>query len=476
MPPRSILIKNGQLLTMDRATAGLGAGDILVTDGRIAEIAPKIACDDAEVVDAAGMIVMPGFVDTHRHVWQTQLKGVASDWSLYDYLTWIRTMYSVCYVPQDAYLGNYAGALEAINAGITTIVDHSHLQMSPDHSDALAQGLLDSGIRGVFCYGAYRNPTYKPGEHIDQAALMTELFSGLSDFHRTNAERVRDRFFPSQDGRVQFGIASSEFCSFRDLAPVLEEVEWANQLEAWRISSHAGIGFTDELQFVEPLAKAGLLNERMLFVHGAHLTDREVALIVEHGASISSTPETELQMGMGYPVAERLQAAGGHANLGIDIVSNFAGDMFAQMRLMLQTWRFRDYERGGHQLPATPRYPAASMLEIATLGGARAIGLEDRIGSLTVGKEADIITIRTDAISMAPVTDPVAAAMFYAHATDVNDVMVGGKFLKRDGKLTEADWTQLSAQMRTSCDDIMQRVRTIPLDQVLNAWASLYAD
>lgn len=474
MPTRSVLIRNGRLLTMDPATAGLGTGDILVIDGRIAAIGPQIESGDAELIDATGKIVMPGFVDTHRHVWQTQLKGTAADWSLYDYLTWIRTMYSVCYDPDDAYLGNYAGAMEAVNAGITTIVDHSHLQMSADHSDGLAQGLLDSGIRGIFCYGAYRNPTYKPGEDIDQAALMAELFSGLSDFHRTNAERVRDRFFPSRDGRLRFGIASSEFCSFRDLEPVLEEVEWANRLEAWRISSHAGIGFTDELQFVEPLAKAGLLNERMLFVHGAHLTDRELALIVEHGASVSSTPETELQMGMGYPVAERLQAAGGHANLGIDIVSNFAGDMFAQMRLMLQTWRFRDYERSGH-LPATPRYPAAAMLETATMGGAHAIGLDDRIGSLSVGKEADIITIRTDAISMTPVTDPVSAAMFYAHATDVNDVMVAGRFLKRDGRLTGTDWASLNARVRTSSEGIMRRVRTIPLDQVLSAWSSLYA-
>lgn len=469
-----VLIKNGRILTMDRQTSDIGTGDILVMNGRIAAIGRGLQADEAEVVDASGRIVMPGFVDTHRHVWQTQLKGTAADWSLYDYLTWIRTMYSVCYEPEDAYLGNYTGALEALNAGITTIVDHSHLQLSEDHSDGLAQGLLDSGIRGVFAYGAYRNPTYKPGEDIDQAALMVELFSGLSGFHRRNAERVRDKFFPSNDSRLRFGIASSEFCSFRDIAPVLEEIAWANSLEAWRISCHAGIGFSDELQFIEPLAKVSLLNERMLFVHGAHLTDRELELIVENGATISSTPETELQMGMGYPVAERLDAAGGHANLGIDIVSNFAGDMFAQMRLMLQTWRFRDYERGG-QLPSTHRYPAVAMLEKATLGGARAIGLDDRIGSLAVGKEADIIMIRTDAISMTPVTDPVAAVIFYTHATDVADVMVAGRFLKRNGELTQADWPCLSRKLTRSSEAIMRRVKTIPMDQVLSAWASLYA-
>ena len=472
--PNSILIKNGHLLTMDRRTSDIGIGDLLVVDGRIAAIGRDLEADGVEILDATSMIVMPGFVDTHRHVWQTQLKGQATDWSLYDYLTWIRTMFSVCYDPEDAYIGNLGGALEAVNAGITTVVDHSHLQLTEDHSDGLAQGLLDSGIRGVFAYGAYRNPTYRPGEDIDQAALMSELFSGLSDFHRRNAERVRERFFPSNDGLLRFGIASSEFCSFRDIAPVLEEVAWANDLEAWRISSHAGIGFTDELQFVEPLAKAGLLNDRMLFVHGAHLTDRELALIVEYGATVSTTPETELQMGMGYPVAERLEAAGGHGNLGIDIVSNFAGDMFGQMRLLLQTWRFRDYERTG-LLPSTLRYPAEAMLEKATLGGARAIGLEDRIGSLSVGKEADIITIRTESVAMTPMTDPVAAVMFYAHATDVNDVLVGGRVLKRDGRLTGIEWSDLRKKLLASSEAIMGRVERIPKDQVLSAWASLYA-
>ena len=467
------LIKGGNLLTMDAKTSGITTGDVLVVDGRIAEIAPMIAADDADVVDAAGMIVMPGFVDTHRHVWQTQLRGTAGDWSLYDYLTWIRTQYSVCYDAEDAYLGNYVGALEAINAGITTMVDHSHLQLSEEHSDGLAKGLLDSGMRGVFCYGLYRNPPFRPGEPIDEAALMAELFSGLSDFHKKNAARVREKFFPSNDGLMRFGLASSEFCSFRDIEPVIDELRWSATLEPWRISSHVGIGFENELEIIGPIAQAGLLDDRLLFVHGANLTDEELRIIASHGATVSSTPETELQMGMGYPVLERMEAAGGQPNLGIDIVSNYAGDMFGQMRLMLQTHRFRDFERAGF-LPATPRYPAYKMLEIATIGGARALGLDDRIGSLTPGKDADITIIRTDSIATAPVNNAAAAVMFYTHSTDVAHVMVGGRFLKRDGDLVGVTWPHLRKRIEQSRDAIMSQAAKIPSAQVLNAWASLY--
>jgi len=155
--PQRILFKGATILTIDGKSADLPVGDLLVEGDRIAAIAPALAVDDAELVDAEGTVMCPGFVDTHRHTWQTPLHGVRTDWNLLDYMTFIRGMYCVSYAPEDAELANWVGALEALDSGITTLVDHSHLQLSEAHSDALAAGFLRSGIRGIYCYCTYRN-------------------------------------------------------------------------------------------------------------------------------------------------------------------------------------------------------------------------------------------------------------------------------------------------------------------------------
>ena len=157
---RPILITGGRLVTMADGAPDEQAGSLLVIDGKIAEIiAPEAIVADAEIIDASGMIVLPGFVDTHRHVWQTQLRTLAADWSLFDYLVRMRSIYSAFYTPDDAYLGNYLGALEAVNAGVTTFADHSHMVNSPAHADSLINGLDHAGIRAVFCYGFFVNPS-----------------------------------------------------------------------------------------------------------------------------------------------------------------------------------------------------------------------------------------------------------------------------------------------------------------------------
>jgi len=293
------LVKGATIVSMEPEIGDLPCGDILIVDDRIEAVAPSIAVDEAEVVDASGMIASPGFVDTHRHTWQTQLKGVAIDWSLFDYMCLMRTMYSVCYSAQDAYLGNYVGALEAVNAGITSLIDHSHLQITAEHSDGLVRGLIDSGIRGIMCYGVYRNPKYVPGDELNPAAIVADVAGPLEDFHKDNAARVRERHFPSNDGRVRFGIASSEFIVFGDAKPMLDELAWCRTLEPARVSIHVGLGVNEGFRIVPAIHEHGMLAEDLLFVHGAHLTDSELALLKTHGGWLSTTPETELQMGMG---------------------------------------------------------------------------------------------------------------------------------------------------------------------------------
>lgn len=472
---RRTLIRNAGIVSLDPDIGDLSNADILIDYDRIAAIGQAIDGGDAEIIDATGMIASPGFVDTHRHVWQTQLKGVAADWSLFDYVCLMRTMYCVSYAAEDAYLGNYVGALEAINAGITTLVDHSHLQIDADFSDNLVKGLTDAAVRGIFCYGVYRNPKFAPGDpKLDPAKIVADIAGPLEDFHRSNAARVRETFFPSNDGLLRFGIASSEYTIFGDAKPVIEELLWSRTLEPARVSIHIGMGINEAFRIVPMLHEQKLLGDDLLFVHGAHLTDTDLRLLAHHGGWLSSTPETELQMGMGFPVVERVLDSGRAPSLGIDIVSNFAGDMFAQMRLMLQALRFRHFESDGGTLPTSPRFACRRILEAATLGGARVLGLDHEIGSISVGKKADIILTRTDGINVSPVNDMVAALVLYADVGDVDSVWVDGTALKRGGLLTGVDWPGLERRLRRSRDAIMERFSQIPIAPMRAAWAPLW--
>lgn len=464
-----MLIRDGHILSMDPVIGDLPQGDLLVEESRIVAIAPSIAADDAEIVDAAGMIVTPGFVDTHRHYWQTQLRGVVADWSLFDYVVLMRHGYCTSYDAEDAHIGNLAGALEALNAGVTTIVDHSHLQSSEAHSDALVQGLKDSGIRGVFCYGVYENPK-REGDHI----ASTLVHSPVSDFHRRNARRVRDTHFTGSDDLLQFGLASTEWSRLTETGPAVEEIRLLRELEPARISVHIGTGVNEQVRFVPALAAAGLLGDDLLFSHGAHLSDDDLDLLAAEGGWVSTTPDTELQMGMGFPVAARVARSGKAPSLGTDISSSVAGDLFSQMRMLLQVQRFRDYEAEG-SLPLTRRQPARDMVRMATVGGAAAAGVGDRAGSLSPGKAADIVLIRTDSINMAPVNDAAAAIVFYANPSDVDSVFIAGRAVKRGGRLCGHDWPAIRTRLIASRDRIMARFARVEtaglMDDFRAAWA-----
>lgn len=431
----------------------LDPGDVLVENGRIAAVAAKVRADDCAVFEADGMIVSPGFVDTHRHVWQTQLRTVAADWSLFDYFARMRCVYSALYTPDDVYLGNRVGALEAIDAGITTVVDHCHVLNSPDHADEAVRGLHDAGIRGVFCYGLFANPTLPDFE--------PETDSGwrCGDLRRLARER-----FASPDSLLQLGVAPSEaeaipFDRLRD------EIALAREIGARALSLHVAMGAYDTGQrIVGRLAEAGLLDEDLLFVHGAALSDDELESIADSGAAVSSTPETELQMAMGHPVAARALGRGVKSSLGIDIVSNFAGDMFAQMRILLQAQRGADNALL-RRAPRSIHMKARDAFELATSGGAAAARLDAVAGSLVVGKAADIILIRTDAVHLTPVADPVAALVLYARPSDVDTVLVGGRMLKTGGKLLGVDWPVLRERLLESAERIHVGFANAPVDR-----------
>lgn len=453
------LIKNGRVLTMADGAKEIAA-DILVENGRIADIAPDLAAEGAEVIDATGDIVMPGFVDTHRHVWQTQLRTVATDWSLFDYFVEMRLSYSTFYTAEDAYLGNYVGALEAVDAGVTTMVDHCHILNTPEHAEEAVRGLQDSGLRSIFCYGTFPNDPRVPMNVPDDPGWR----------HKT-ARELHAKHFPDSKGLTHFGFAPSEAeaMPFEDL---VAEIKLARDLGAAAISCHAAMGaYALGADIVEKLHKEGLLGSDLLFVHGAAFTDRELDLIAEAGAGISSTPETELQMGMGFPVAHRATAHGVKTGLGVDIVSNYAGDMFMPMRLGLQSTRATrnaEYEARG-RAPADITPDAASVLRMATLGGAEAIHMEKDIGSLEKGKSADIVIVSTEAMHMTPAFDAVGAMVLNARPTDISTVLVAGHAVKRDGRLVHADWPALRGKFAASAERIMAGFETLDIPPIADA-------
>lgn len=467
MASRPLLLTGGRLITMaDGDTGRASCRDVLIRDGNVADLLPRGSkVTDAEVIDAAGRIVLPGFVDTHRHTWQTQLRTVAADWTLFDYLVRMRSIYSGCYTAEDAYLGNHLGALESINAGITTIVDHSHLINSPDHADGLVDGLVESGIRGVFCYGFFVNPTLNPYRIAPEPGWRYQ-----------DARRIRTARLSSDNARIRFGIAPQEA---EAIPPdvLRSEIGLAREMDAHTISMHVAMGNYDgDNRIVAMLRDAGLLGPDMLFVHGASLGDDELRAMAESGAGLSCTPETELQMGMGFPIAFRAREHGVRTSLGIDIVSNYTADMLVQMRMALQSARAVDNAglAGFGKAPRSVRRSTRDALRLATLGGAEALHMDSVIGSIAPGKAADILILRADDLHMTPSHDDVAAVVFGARTDDIETVLIDGIVRKRDGKLVGVDLERLKARLAQSAARIEAEYRSVDSAPIEAFWSSLF--
>ena len=450
----SLLIRNGRVLGQD------GPADILVQNGAIAAIGPALPADDAEVIEAAGTIIMPGFVDTHRHLWQTSIRGVAVDWSLVDYIRNIRLGYATAYRPEDVYVSTLVGALEAMDAGITTLGDFCHIMRSPEHAEAAAQALRDSGIRARLHYGFYDIPEAKP------------VFKTHAD--RLAHARAFRRGFGGPAALVSMGVALTEF-NLLPIADTAAEIALARELDL-DITMHMGTLSTPD--GVSRLQAAGLLGPRMLHVHCNASTDAELRLIAESGGALSITPETEMQMGMGFPTTNRALRAGLAPTFGIDIVSDCSGDMVSQMRLALQTARAIDNQvvLDTGVLPVSIKMTVADAFGYATAGGAAALGLDGTIGALRVGARADIVLIRTEGLHHMPRTpDPVATIVLQSRPGDVDTVLVDGIVRKRHGHMVDVDLVALGHRAQASSDYVAVEATRTAADAATATTASVYA-
>ena len=312
------LIRGATVLTLDPRLGDFAKGDILIDGAAIAAVAPSLAVEDAEIVPAEGMIALPGFVDSHRHTWQSLLRATAVDWTLAQYFAGIRGVMGRLYTPDDMYVANLLGALEALDAGITTLYDWSHNNNTPDHADEAVRGLSDAGIRGVYGYGNAND------EWIPPSRLPTNF---------ADIERVRRTHFAASDRLLTMAFAARG-PQFTTLDITADEFRRARDLDL-RITVHVGDGVWGTNRPVMQLAERGLLGDDVTYVHCNTLADEEFRLIGESGGTASISPEVELQMGHGWLATMKLLAAGVRPSLSIDIVTSIAGDMFGAMRTLL---------------------------------------------------------------------------------------------------------------------------------------------
>ncbi len=385
-------------------------------------------------IDGRGMIAMPGFVNAHLHLWQTALRGIAADWTLDQYFGRIIGDIVRLYRPEDAEIGNLAGALDQINAGVTTLFDWCHIVNSPEHADAAVDGLLASGIRAKFGYGT---PMW--------------LF-GTREPHPPDARRMRAQRLADDKARVTMALAIRG----SDFAPGTAEADIRLARELGLIASFhvACAKHGPRPQPMTDLARQGLLGPDVNLVHANFLGADEFRAAANAGATVAITPEVEMQMGLGLPPTGAARSAGMVVGLGTDVVTGVGTDMFTQMRFLLQTDRALT-NKAYHDQEAMPphlAFTAADVLRIATVEGARCCGLEDEIGSLAPGKAADLILLRRDDVNLAAARDPVAAVVLHAGVQNVDTVIVDGTILKRDGRLLHRDLPRDLARLRASSD------------------------
>ena len=437
------LIRGATIVSMDDQLGEL-IGDILVEDDRIAAVAPASAptlkTDDAQVIDAQGLIAIPGFINAHMHTWQTALRGVSANWTLLEYFKHVHAGLATVFKPEDIAIANLMGGLNQINCGTTTLVDWCHNNPTPAHTDAGIDGLIASGIRAAFFHGSPK-PDPKPGQKP-----FWEV-----PHPRHEVERLLKNRLPTKDGLVTLGLAIlGPHYSTLDVA--LADFALARDFDLIA-SMHQGGGAAKTPEGWERLEAAGLLGGNINIVHGNNLSDEQLKKFVDLGMSFSLTPENEMAQGHGHPITGRLLKLGTGPTLGVDLESVMSGDMFTVARIALAMQRAldnADYRAAHGTIPDTSTIPVREALSWITTRGAKMLRMEHRIGSLTPGKQADLVLIDATQINMQPVHDPVASVVMQTSLANIDSVMIAGRWKKRHGKLLYADLPARQAELLAS--------------------------
>ncbi len=426
-PVARTLIQGATVLSMDGDIGNLVRGDILIEGSTIKAIGEHLEAGDAMVIDASGMIAMPGMVDTHRHSWEGQLRRINPNAAtLEDYCNATHFSFAKYYRPADMYIGNLLSALGCIDAGITTLVDNSHNSRTGAHSDAAVEALLDAGIRAVHASGApvagEWDKAHWPG----------------------NLERLQEKYIKHGDNPLLSLAVMAQ----------LEPELWA---EARRLGLPIITEFFggDMAAQLPELHRKGLLRSDNIFNHCTALPDAGWEILREAGVRVNVCPRSDAHYGIedGMFAMQSAQRHGISPGLSVDNETSYSGDMFMEMRVAFYLQRVMGMHQQrccGEDHHPVVTLPAHSLLKSATIDGAFCAGLQDKVGSLVAGKQADLILINAQDINLYPVGNAFGTVVHAAERSNVDTVMIGGRIVKRDGKVLGVDSERLRAAIDES--------------------------
>jgi len=416
---RPVVFRNGLVLTMDDAHTVLDGGDVLVIGDRIAQVGHHLAAPEGALeVDASGGIVMPGMVDTHRHLWQTAMRGYGADWTLTQYFVWYYLEWGKIFRPEDIHAGNLLGAVEALDAGVTTTVDWSHGLRSVDHADAAVDALEAVPGRWVLAYG-----------NIQDGPWNWSTAPEFRDFYRRRIDGKGDRL----GFQMAFDVTGDPAFPEQPAFEVARDLDVA-------VTTHSGVWGATGDDSIRLIHDHGFANDRTIYVHATTLGADSYHRIAASGGSVSVSTESEQNAGQGYPPTWVLRKHGIEVSLSMDTSVWWSGDLFSAMRTTLSADRSREHLEAHTKAETVTHHAlrAEQVVHWATRGGARALGMDHLVGSLEAGKKADVVLVKNDASPvMYPLLNPYGHVVFQAQRADVHTVVVDGRVVKSQGRLTD---------------------------------------
>lgn len=456
---RRVLIRGGSVMSMDPKVGDFARADVLIEGKKIVAVGPNLSAGGAAVIDARGRIVMPGFIDTHHHQFETALRSFLADGLLINdgsgtpsanptYFEYILSRFAPVYRPQDVYFNELFGGLSQLDHGVTTVHDISQIHHTPQHSDAVAQALIDTGRRAVLGYfeGAGGNPS---------AAYA----------YPQDARRLKSRWFSSSDQLTTMSMGGEVYLG----APTYTQ--------AWKLGRELNLQIVAHIlspfgirPILDQLAqgKGGVNNDiglgpDNLFIHMTGMSDMAWQRVKDVGANVSLAVPIEMNMRHGIPPILKMQSLGIEPSLSVDVECTMTADFFTQMRSMMTMQRMvvnqQVLDSGlaqGNWWPTPngtpPLLNVRDVLRYATMNGARHLRLDGKVGSLTPGKEADIIILDATALNVAPLNNVPGAVVSLMDRGNVETVLVAGKVRKWKGKLLDADINRLRRELEASRD------------------------
>jgi 5-methylthioadenosine/S-adenosylhomocysteine deaminase len=428
MTGRPVVMRGGTVLTMDDSHTVQPDADVLVIGDRISAVGRSLEVPaGTEEIDARRGVVMPGMIDTHRHLWQTAMRGYGADWTVTQYFVWYYLEHGKAFRPEDVYAGNLISAWDALEAGVTTTVDWSHGLQTVDHAEAAVDALQSVPGRFVLAYG---NIQAGPWEWTRDPAVKTFLErrgTGAGDLlgFQLAFDVTGDPAFPE---RAAFAVA-------RDLG--------------LPVTTHAGVWGATNDDGIRLMHDNGFMTPDTVYVHAATLSADSYHRIAATGGSVSVSTESEQSAGQGYPPTWQLRRHGIPVSLSMDTSVWWSSDLFSAMRSTLGADRSREHleAQAKGETVTHVHLRAEQVVDWATRGGARALGRDD-LGSLEPGKKADVVLIKNDDSPVSfPLLNPYGHVVFQAQRGDVHTVLVNGRVVKHAHRLVGVD---LPAVRRTA--------------------------